>query len=121
MNLLLSYGPYWVSLRTFYYINSLVIRAILGGKYYHYPHSIDAETEVQNSYMTCPKSQLGRGTVKTSNPGSLAVRGLLLTMELSINHAAGTGFLVQTQRPYHSTTMNGTEPSEEVVRLESHP
>ena len=34
MDTILSYGPYWISLRAFYYINSLVIITILGSKYW---------------------------------------------------------------------------------------
>ena len=58
----------WTDWRAFYYINSLVITAILGSAYYHHPPFIDAKTEIQNNYMTCPRLQLGSGTVRTANP-----------------------------------------------------
>lgn len=37
-------------------------------KYYHDPHLIDAETEIQNSYITCQRFQLASGRVRIASP-----------------------------------------------------
>ena len=109
MDTILSYGPYQISLRAFYYINSLVITRILGSTYYHHPPFIDGKTEIQNNYITCPRFQLGSGTVRSANPGSQAVRGLLPTAEPHhLSTLAKQVSFVQAQEFYYnSTTING--------------